>query len=191
MAREQQTTERNGERREESTSLSGKTHEVAEQAKQAALERVDAVRQTTQTAREQTAERVRKLGAAVRKVGEHLRVEDQHYIADRANDASQRLENFASYINDAEIATLLRDTGELARRKPSVFFGSAFVLGLAAGRFLRSGSSTTARPAASQSMPEAGAQMATPPATGSQKPQTSKPNPAPRSGTSTRTGVSQ
>ena len=163
MAREQQT-ERNRERREESSGLSGKTHEVAEQAKQAALDRVDTVRQTTQNAREQTAERVRKLGAVVRKVGEHLRVEDQKYIADRATDASQRLDDFASYLGDAEISTLLRDTGEIARRNPSIFFGSAFVLGLAAGRFLRSG------------------RAAAPP---------TKPNPARRPGAASRIGAAQ
>jgi hypothetical protein len=141
--REQQNTERNGERREEG-GLSSKTHEVAEQAKQAALERVDAVRQTTQSARDQAAERVRKVGAAVRKVGEHLRVEDQHYIADKATDASQRLETFANYLNNTEISGLLRDTGMLARKSPSVFFGSAFLVGLATGRLLRGGSAMAA-----------------------------------------------
>src|SRR5204863_7687166 len=70
--------------------------------------------------------------------------EDQHYIADKATDASQRLETFANYLNNTEISGLLRDTGMLARKSPSVFFGSAFLVGLATGRLLRGGSAMAA-----------------------------------------------
>jgi hypothetical protein len=126
--------------REPSGGISSKSHEVVEQARQVAMERVDSVRQSTESAKQKAADKVRKLGATVRKVGEHLRVEDQNYIAEKAATASQQLESFANYINGAEISTLVRDTGTLARTSPAAFFGSAFVLGLAAGRFLKTGS---------------------------------------------------
>jgi hypothetical protein len=129
--------ESNGGERQQGE-LSNKTHEVAEQVRQVALDRVDSMRQSTQSAKEQAAERIRKLGATVRKVGEHLRVEDQHYVAEKASDASQRLENFANYVSSAELGALVRDTSALARKSPTVFFGGAFVIGLAAGRFLKS-----------------------------------------------------
>jgi hypothetical protein len=137
-------SEGSGER-DQTGALSSKSHEVAEQARQVAMERVDSVRESTESAKQKAAEKVRKLGATVRKVGEHLRVEDQDYIAEKAAAASQRLENFANYINTAEISTLVRDTGTLARTSPAVFFGSAFVVGLAAGRFLKAGSGTASR----------------------------------------------
>jgi hypothetical protein len=131
----------NGGEREQSD-LSDKTHEVAEQVRAVALDRVDSMRQSTQSAKNQAAERIRKLGATVRKVGEHLRVEDQHYVAEKASDASQRLENLANYVSSAELGALVRDTSALARKSPAVFFGGAFVIGLAAGRFLKTTGST-------------------------------------------------
>jgi len=153
------------------TSLSDRSHEVADEVRQAALQRVESARASAQSAKDNAAERVRKIGATVRKVGEHLRVEDQRYIADKANDASQRLDSFASYLSSAELGTMLRDTGSLARRNPGWFFGGAFVLGLAAGRFLKGGSAgagsysydepttgVTRRPRAAGSYPNAEAE---------------------------------
>lgn len=154
MTMREQTTEGNGEKQREESGLPNKTHEVAEQVRQAALERVDSVRQSTQSAKQQAAERVRKLGQTIRKVGEHLRVEDQNYVAQKATDASQRLDQFADYVNGAELATLLRDTGNLARKSPAVFFGSAFAIGLAAGRFLRTGSSSAQSPGSQSDAPQ-------------------------------------
>jgi hypothetical protein len=130
----------NGGERAQSGGLSGKSHEVAEQAKQVALERVDSVRQSTQSAKEIAAERLRKLSGTVRKLGEHLRIEDQTYVADRAARTSERLESFASYLTSSDVSTLVRDTGALARSQPAAFFGSAFLIGLAAGRVLKAGS---------------------------------------------------
>ena len=123
--------------REQANTLSSKSHEVAEQARQVAMERVDSVRQSTQSAKQQAADKIRKFGATIRKVGEHLRVEDQTYIAQKAANASERLDTFADYVKSAEISTLARDTRTLARTSPAVFFGSAAVLGLVAGRFLK------------------------------------------------------
>ena len=43
-----------------------------------------------------------------------------------------------SYVSSADLKTTVRDVENLARRQPALFFGGAFLLGLAAGRFLRS-----------------------------------------------------
>lgn len=123
--------------------LANRAHEVADEARQATLDRVEAARARAQAAKDEAAEGVRKIGATVRKVGEHLRVEDQHYIGGKANDLSQRLDDVASYLSSAELATLARDTRMLARRSPGWFYGGAFVLGLAAGRFLKGGADAT------------------------------------------------
>jgi hypothetical protein len=146
--------ETNGGDRDQAHEISNKTHEVADQVKQAALERVQSVRDRTQSAKQQAAERVRKLGSTVRKVGEHLRVEDQRYVAQKASDASQQLDKLADYLSSAQIGTMLRDTGELARANQAVFLGSAFVVGLAAGRFLKTGSSTATPDTSSPRGPE-------------------------------------
>lgn len=129
-ARDEDTTRGN-------TTLASRTHEVADEARQVALDRVEAARTSVEQARERAAEKVRKFGGTVRKIGEHMRVEDQFYIAEKANDASQRLDTVASYLSSAELATLASDARDIARRNPGLFYGSALVLGLAAGRFLR------------------------------------------------------
>lgn len=127
----------NGPVEREAKPLSTKSHELAEQARQLAMERVDSVRESTQSAKQQAAEKIRKLGATIRKVGEHMRVEDQTYIADKAADASEQLDTLADYVDSAELSTLVDDTRTLARTSPAMFFGSAAVVGLVAGRFLK------------------------------------------------------
>jgi hypothetical protein len=101
------------------------------------------------------AERLRKLSGTMRKLGEHLRIEDQTYVADRAAMTSDRLESFASYLASSDLSTLVRDTGALARTQPAAFFGSAFLIGLAAGRVLKAGGGmaprTDGKPAEKQS----------------------------------------
>jgi len=129
-----------GGEREPSSDLVTKSHEAAEQTKQVAMERVASVRESTQSAKELASARLRKLSGTVRKLGEHLKIENQHYVADKAVTASEQLDGFATYVSTADLRTLVRDTGTLARNQPAAFFGSAFIIGLAAGRLLKAGS---------------------------------------------------
>jgi hypothetical protein len=114
-----------------------KVHDVAEQARSAATERVELVREQADSVKAKAADRVRKLGHAVRKIGEHMRIEDQLYIAEHAQDASQRLESVASYIDDTDVGTLIQDAESVARRNPAWVVGGTFLIGLAAGRVLK------------------------------------------------------
>jgi hypothetical protein len=114
-----------------------KMHDVAEEARSAVTERADLVRDQAESVKAKAAERVRKLGHAVRKIGEHMRIEDQRFISTHALDASQRLESVASYIDDSELSTLIRDAETVARRNPAWVIGGTFLMGLAAGRVLK------------------------------------------------------
>lgn len=114
-----------------------KVHDVAEQARSAANERVELVRDQADSVKAKAAERVRKLGHAVRKIGEHMRIEDQLYIAEHAQGASQRLESVADYIEDTELGALIQDAESVARRNPAWVIGGTFLVGLAAGRVLK------------------------------------------------------
>mgnify|MGYP003546928613 CR=1 FL=1 len=118
---------------------SERVEKAAEQVRAATEERVNAAQQRAQATKDQAAERVRKLSSAVRKIGEHMRIEDQQYIAERASQASERLDAVAAYIAEAELSTLVRDAEDLARRKPAMVFGGTFLLGFAAARLLKSG----------------------------------------------------
>jgi hypothetical protein len=120
------------------SSVSAKTQEAADQVKHVARERVEQVRRSAETVKTQAAERVRKFGSAVRWVGESLRHEDEAFVARYADTASDRIDRLATYIDSAEPAEMMNDFHDLARQKPAWFFGGALLLGLGAGRFLKS-----------------------------------------------------
>lgn len=137
---------RPSDREPEADAVVQKSHEVASNIKHAALERVDTVKRSATALRDDTSDRVRELGATVKKIGEHFRVEDQEYIATKMTGASQHINKAADYVGSVELGTLVRDARTIARANPLVFLGSAFVLGLSAGRFLK-GTSLLVSPA--------------------------------------------
>lgn len=133
-----QSSQREGQGREEQTSdFASKSHEAVESVKSAALERVEAARESADSARREAAERVRKLSSTLRRVGDHLRVEEQNAVANYAANASQQIESVASYVESASLRSVVQDAEDLARRRPGLFFGSTFMVGMAAGRILK------------------------------------------------------
>jgi len=114
-----------------------KAKEGAEQLKNKALERVGDVRERANSQRERVADRVRRVSSAVRAAGDQLRQEDDT-VAHYADLAGERIERAAEYLSSAEPRQVVRDVEDFARRQPAVFFGGAFLLGLAAARFLKS-----------------------------------------------------
>ena len=59
-------------------------------------------------------------------------------VARYAEKASDRIDRTAQYLSTTEPQQIMRDAEAFARREPAVFFGGAFLLGLAVGRFLKS-----------------------------------------------------
>lgn len=120
--------------------LSDRAERVAEQAKSAAIDRVQAVRDQAQSGldqgRNQVVTRIRHVSSALKSAGDELRKEDE-VLARYVAAAGDRVERAASYVSSAEPGQVLRDVEDLARRKPAWFFGGAFLLGLAGGRFLK------------------------------------------------------
>jgi hypothetical protein len=121
--------------------LPERTQEAADRAKDAAIEKVENVRERAREeldhGRQQVADRIRKLSTALRSASDTLREDDQA-VARYADYASQTLERAAGYVGSADLQRTVRDLEGFARRQPAVFFGGAFLVGLAAGRFLRS-----------------------------------------------------
>jgi hypothetical protein len=75
---------------------------------------------------------------AVRQSTQQLR--DQHHetIAQYVEQAADQLERFATRLKERNIGDLAREAQDLARRRPGLFIGSAFALGLLGARFLKS-----------------------------------------------------
>lgn len=117
--------------------LGAKSHEAAEQIKHKIVDQAEHVRDRAESIKEDTAERIRRVASQVRNVGETLRPDDS-FAASLADRASQSIEGIARYVGATDARSFVHDAEQLARRQPAAFFGGAFLLGLAAGRFLKS-----------------------------------------------------
>jgi len=117
--------------------VTNKAQETAQEVRAATIKRVQSLHETLDETKMRAAERLRKLSGAVRKIGEHMRIEEQPYIADHAKNAGERLESVATYIEQAQPATLLDDAQDIARRRSGLVMCGTLVVGFLAGRFLK------------------------------------------------------
>lgn len=117
--------------------ITAKSHEAAEQLKEAVVDQANLVRDKARSAKERTTERIRGVATQFEHVSNSLREEDP-FAADLAERASNGVASVARYVSATSPQTLMRDAERLARRQPAMFFGGAFLLGLVAGRFLKS-----------------------------------------------------
>ena len=73
----------------------------------------------------------------IRSAGNELRNENET-LASYVDTASDQMKRFADQIREKGVADLLDDVQEFARRRPALFIGGAFLLGLGIARFLKS-----------------------------------------------------
>ncbi|HET9705546.1 MAG TPA: hypothetical protein VFP85_16005 [Vicinamibacterales bacterium] len=72
-----------------------------------------------------------------RNAGNELRTENET-MAQYVDMASDQLRRFADQIRQRGVADMLDDVHMFARRRPALFLGGAFVIGVALARFLKS-----------------------------------------------------
>ena len=72
-----------------------------------------------------------------RNAGNELR-NDNETVAQYVDMASDQLRRFAQTIRQRGVADMLEDVSSFARRRPALFIGGAFVLGIGLARFLKS-----------------------------------------------------
>jgi hypothetical protein len=113
-------------------------HDAAERLKSSAHEQIEAAKERAETGREHAAERIRRVGNALRGVASELREHDDAFVAKYADAVSDSIDRVATYVGELEPASLAGDATRFARNKPAWFFGGAFLVGLAAGRFFKS-----------------------------------------------------
>jgi hypothetical protein len=102
---------------------------MAEGAKEQVAARVE-------TGKEHVADRIGSVAGALRAAGEPLA--DMGPLPDLAGVAADKIESIAEYVQSRTIGDLLQEATAFARREPAIFLGSAFGLGVLAGRFLKS-----------------------------------------------------
>ncbi len=77
---------------------------------------------------------------AVNAACDSLRGGEGNLLVSPAQRASRQLERASDYLRNKNATDFLEDLGDLARRKPELFYGGLFVAGLAAVRFLKASS---------------------------------------------------
>jgi len=146
-------------RRSAQTSTDPSTETAAATERQTALaeatettgQAVGQVADTTRTAIVDQADRQRfraadsadQVAGAIRRVSGELESE-QPGIASVVDTAAQQTERIGRYLRETDAEQILTGVQDFARRQPLVFFGGAFVLGLAAARFIKAGSTEPA-----------------------------------------------
>ena len=107
--------------------------ETARDLERKAEERAD--RWTTSMGRQ-----AESLARALRVARDSLWTEGEERMATVVEQAAEQVARVSGYLEDENPSAMLDDLAELGRRNPGAFLGSAFTLGLAAGRFLRASS---------------------------------------------------
>jgi len=105
--------------------------------KSAVANQVEQTRQRAESAKAQTVQRIQRLALELRHVSETLQPQDE-FAARLTERASGSIEKVAGYVNSADVRQLRGDAERLARARPAMFFGGAFLFGLAMGRFFKS-----------------------------------------------------
>jgi hypothetical protein len=73
----------------------------------------------------------------IRNAGNELRGENEA-LAQYVDMASDQMRRFADQIRQRGVADMMDDVGQFARRRPALFIGGAFLVGLGIARFLKS-----------------------------------------------------
>jgi hypothetical protein len=92
--------------------------------------------QQADRAREQTADGLNQLADSVRRVSSDMESE-QPAMANLTSTAAEQTERIASYLRETDARQLVHTVEDVARRQPLLFIGGAFLLGLAASRFVK------------------------------------------------------
>jgi hypothetical protein len=70
--------------------------------------------------------------------GAQLRDEQQAVAGEYIERAARQVERAATYLQDVDLGEVVDNVEDFARKRPAVFVGAAFALGIVAARFLKS-----------------------------------------------------
>ncbi|HRV93555.1 MAG TPA: hypothetical protein P5526_15450 [Anaerolineae bacterium] len=118
------------------------TRPSVQQAQDKAIETKDQVQAQVKTAAEsqkkQAASELNTVAQAIRTGGQELRDQDRETVAHYTEKVADQIEQVSRYIDERNVDQLVADAADFARRRPEIFLGGAFMLGLAMGRFFTS-----------------------------------------------------
>ena len=80
------------------------------------------------------------VSSAIRDVAQKLRGNQSGHTAQYADMAADQLDGVARFIGDHNLGSLLSEAERAARRRPELFLGGMFLVGLGVSRFLKASS---------------------------------------------------
>lgn len=80
------------------------------------------------------------VASAVRHTTQNLRDQQHDTMARYVEQAADQIERLSQRLKNKDVAELVDDAQQLARRRPALFVGGAFAVGLLGARFLKSSS---------------------------------------------------
>lgn len=95
-----------------------------------------------ETHKAQAADTLQSVGQALRNTGDSLKSEGQSNIASYAETFANELDGLTSYVRDRDLERIAADAEDFARRRPALFLGAAFLLGVGLARFFKSSAPT-------------------------------------------------
>jgi hypothetical protein len=90
------------------------------------------------TQKDRATEGIGSVVDAVRQSTRHLRDNQHDTIAEYVDQAAGHLERWSNQLKEKNVGEILQEAQQLARRRPAVFIGAAFAVGLLGARFLKS-----------------------------------------------------
>jgi hypothetical protein len=87
---------------------------------------------------DQAAAGVESVAASIRRVSADMETE-QPQIAEFASTAADQAGALAGYLRENDVREIVGNVESFARRQPLLFIGGAFLLGMAASRFIKAG----------------------------------------------------
>lgn len=124
-----------------------RSQEVAQRGQQRASEYAERGREQARgqiaTQKERVSGELQGIARALRTTGDQLKEQDQGSVGRYAEQAAERVGRLSDYLSEKDSEQLIGEVEDFARQKPAVFLGGAFVLGVAAARFLKSSAGQT------------------------------------------------
>ncbi len=116
--------------------------QVVDQAQEQVGQAVDQAKQTATsqvaTQKDRAAQALVPIAQALRQTGQELRGREQATIAEYVDTAAQQVERFYAFLHEHDVNQIVGEVERFARRRPGLFLGSTFALGLLGSRFLKS-----------------------------------------------------
>lgn len=120
------------------TSATGKSPSAADSESGMTDRLRDKASSQLNTQKDRATEGLGSVAQAVRQSTKQLREQDHDTLAGYVEQAADQIDRLSRGLRNKDVGELARDAQRFARRRPALFVGSAFAIGLVGARFFKS-----------------------------------------------------